>query len=99
MFDTSAGGRAYPAIFAPDPRVPDDVSPLAVITAEGYVGSVWEAATGFVSQVLGTFRADTNGGRDLFATVVQISTDAIPCASDYFAVQAWVPRREDLPAR
>jgi hypothetical protein len=95
MFETSAGGRAYPAIFAPDPTVADNAVPLAVITAEGYVGSAWGAlATEFAPKVLRNFRPDTQGGRELFATVVHSSTDPMPGVSAYLAVQVWVPRPE-----
>jgi hypothetical protein len=99
MFETRAGGRTYPAIFAPDPTVGHDHAvPLAVITAEGYVGSAWGAlATEFAPKVLRNFRPDTEGGRELFATVVHIASRPIPGVPDYYDVQVWVPRPERAP--
>jgi hypothetical protein len=95
MFETSAGGRTYPAIFAPDPTVADNV-PLAIITAEGYIGSAWGAlATEFVPRVLRNFRPDIRGGRELHATVVHISSNPVPSVSEYHVVQVWVPRQSD----
>ncbi len=99
MFETKAGGRAYPAIFAPEPSVTDSAVQLAVITVEGYVGSAWGAlATEFAPQVVRNFRPDTQGGRELFATVVHISREPIPGVLDYPVVQVWVPRNEASPA-
>jgi hypothetical protein len=94
MFETSAGGRAYPAIFAPDPTAADN-RPLAVITAEGYIGSAWGVlASEFAWRVLRKFRPDNQGGRELYATVVHISNHPVPGVSDFHVVQVWVPRPE-----
>lgn len=83
---TTVKGPIFPAIFMPDPTPTDDsVRPLAIISAEGYVGSSWSAlATALAPTVVRGFRPDTDGGRNLFVTSLRVAPD--------HSVDVWLPK-------
>ena len=95
LYVTNSGGGVYSAIFGPDPTPGHDGAiPLAVITAEGYIGSAWSTlASEYAPRVLQAFRPDVEGGRLLYATVVHVRSDpGDPQTGELHRIEVWVPR-------